>query len=135
MTGKPTETCYLQFLLNNVCPPSFKIEAGHPDATDLTRDCSPGNSDAMDILTLGLGRVLGLELGRQDVSGLKNTGVNFLASGRSRQDVADPLTFFCIICVLRRLYIASCQPLFLNFRPLDARQRRSTTCYHCYVTI
>ena len=45
----------------------------------------------MDILTLGLGRVLGLELGRQDVPGLKNTGVNFLASGRSRQDVADPL--------------------------------------------
>ena len=33
----------------------------------------------MDILTLGLGR--GLELGRQDVPGLKNTGVNFLASG------------------------------------------------------
>ena len=47
----------------------------------------------MDILTLGLGlgRVLGLELGRQDVPGLKNTGVNFLASGRSRQDVADPI--------------------------------------------
>ena len=52
----------------------------------------------MDILTLGLGlalglglgRVSGLELGRQDVPGLKNTGVNFLASGRSRQDVADP---------------------------------------------
>ena len=58
----------------------------------LTRNFSPGNSDAMDILTLGLGRVLGLELGRQDVPGLKNTGVNFLASGRSRQDVADPLT-------------------------------------------
>ena len=46
----------------------------------------------MDILTLGLGRVLGLELGRQDVPGVKNTGVNFLASGRSRQDVADPFT-------------------------------------------
>ena len=49
----------------------------------------------MDILTLGLGlelgRVLGLELGRQNVPGLKNTGVNFLASGRSRQDVADPV--------------------------------------------
>ena len=34
----------------------------------LTRDFSPGNSDAMDILTLGLGlglgRALGLELGR-----------------------------------------------------------------------
>ena len=47
----------------------------------------------MDILTLGLGlgRVSGLELGRQDVPGLKNTGVNFLASGRLRQDVADPL--------------------------------------------
>ena len=44
----------------------------------------------MDILTLGLGRVLGLELGRQDVPGLKNTRENFLASGRSRQDVADP---------------------------------------------
>ena len=29
------------------------IEAGHPDATDLTRDFSLGNSDAMDILTLG----------------------------------------------------------------------------------
>ena len=60
--------------------------------TDLTRDFSPENSDIMDILTLGLGleRVLGLELGRQDVPGLKNTGVNFLASGRSRQDVADP---------------------------------------------
>ena len=41
----------------------------------LTRDFSPGNSDAMDILTLGL------ELGRQNVPGLKNTGVNFLASG------------------------------------------------------
>ena len=73
-------------------------EAGHPDATDLTRDFSPGNSDAMDILTLRLGlglrlgRVLGLELGRQDVPGLKNTRVNFLASGRSRQDVADPST-------------------------------------------
>ena len=69
-------------------------EAGHPDTTDLTRDFSPGNSDAMDILTLGLGlglgRVLGLELGHQDVPGLKNTGVNFLTSGRSRQDVADP---------------------------------------------
>ena len=47
----------------------------------LTRAFSPGNSDAMDILTLGLGRVLGLELGRQDVPVLKNTGVNFLASG------------------------------------------------------
>ena len=65
-------------------------EAGHPDATDLTRAFSPGNSDAMDILTLGLRRVLGLELGRQDVPGLNNTGVNFLASGRSRQEVADP---------------------------------------------
>ena len=41
----------------------------------------------MDILTLGL------ELGRQDVPGLKNTGVNFLASGQSRQDVADPLGY------------------------------------------
>ena len=62
----------------------------------MTRDLSPGNPDAMDILTLGLGlglglwRVLVLELGRQDVPGLKNTGVSFLASGRSRQDVADP---------------------------------------------
>ena len=52
----------------------------------------------MDILTLGLElglwlrRVLGLELGRQNVPGLKNTGGNFLASGRSRQDVADPAT-------------------------------------------
>ena len=77
-----------------LCP--VLIKAGHPDATDLTRDFSPGNSDAMDILTLGLGlglglgRVLGLELGRQGVPGLKNTGVNFLASGRSHQDVADP---------------------------------------------
>ena len=48
----------------------------------------------MDILTLGLGlglgRVLGLELGHQDVPGLKNTGVNFLASGWSCRDVADP---------------------------------------------
>ena len=39
----------------------------------------------MDILTLGLGlglgRVLGFELGRQDIPGLKNTGVNFLTSG------------------------------------------------------
>ena len=46
-------------------------EAGHLDATDLTRDYSPGNPDAMDILTLGLGlglgRVLGLELELQDV--------------------------------------------------------------------
>ena len=65
-------------------------EAGHPDATDLTEDFSPGNSDAMDNLTLGLGRVLGLELGHQDVPGLKNIGVNFLVSGRSRQDVEDP---------------------------------------------
>ena len=65
-------------------------EAGHPDATDLTRAFSPGNSDAMDIPTFGLGRVSGLELERQDVPCLKNTGVNFLASGRSRQDVADP---------------------------------------------
>ena len=74
---------------------SYSDEAGHPDATDLTRDFSPGNSDAIDILTLGLGlglgRVLGLELERQDVPGLKNTGVNFLASGRSRQDVADAI--------------------------------------------
>ena len=73
-----------------------QFEAGHPDATDLTRDFPPGNSDVMDTLTLGLGlglglgRVLGLELGHQDVPGLKNTGVNFLASGRSRQDDADP---------------------------------------------
>ena len=70
-------------------------EAGHPDATDLTRDFSPANFDVMDILTLGLGlglrRVLGLELGRQDVPGIKNIGVNFLASGHSRQDVADPV--------------------------------------------
>ena len=40
---------------------------------------------------LGLGRVLGLNLGRQDVPGFKNTGVNFLASGRPRQDIADPM--------------------------------------------
>ena len=75
--------------------PLINSEAGHPDVTDLMRDFSPGNSDAMDILTLGLGlglgRVLGLELGRQDVPGLKNTGVNFLASGGSLQDVADPI--------------------------------------------
>ena len=45
----------------------------------------------MDILTLGLGRVLGLELGRQDVPGLINTRMSFLAPGRSRQNVADPL--------------------------------------------
>ena len=47
----------------------------------------------MDILTLGLGlgRVLGLELRRQDVPGFKNTGVHFLVSGQLRQDVADPL--------------------------------------------
>ena len=74
-------------------------EAGHPDVTDLTRDFSSGNSDAMDILTLGLelglGRVLGLELGRQDVPGLKNTGVNFLTLGWSRQDVADPICLRC----------------------------------------
>ena len=66
------------------------------------RDFSPGNSDVMDILTLGLGlvlgRVLGLELGRQDVPGLKNTGVNFLASGRSRQDVADPPVYTLLCC-------------------------------------
>ena len=35
--------------------------------------------------------MLGLELGRQDVPGLKNIGVHFLASVQSRQDVADPL--------------------------------------------
>ena len=58
----------------------------------------------MDILTLGLGRVLGLELGRQDVPGLKNTEMNFLASGRSRQDVGDlaitwlvGVTIYCTI--------------------------------------
>ena len=75
-----------------LCRPSYPsfCEAGHPDATDLTRDFSPGNSDAMDILTIGLGLGLGLELGRQHVPGLKNTEVNFLVSGRSRQDVADP---------------------------------------------
>ena len=67
-------------------------EAGHPDATNLTWDFSYGNSDAMDILTLGLGRVLGLEFERQDVPGLKNTEVNFLASGWLHQDVADPIT-------------------------------------------
>ena len=70
-----------------LCALNF-VEAGHPDVTDLTRDFSPGNSDAMDILTLGLGRVL--ELGRQYVPGLKNTGVNILATGRLRQDMADP---------------------------------------------
>ena len=54
----------------------------------------------MDILTLGLGlklgleRVLELELGHQDVPGLKNTGVNIIASGQSRQDVADPFLSF-----------------------------------------
>ena len=57
-----------------------------PKQDILTRDFSLGNSDAMDILRLGLGpglglgRVLGLELRCQDVPGLKNTGVNFLAS-------------------------------------------------------
>ena len=75
-------------------PWSTNIEAGHSGATDLTQDFSFGNSDAIDILTLGLGlglgRVLGLELGCQDVSGLKNTVVNFLASGWLRQDDADP---------------------------------------------
>ena len=65
------------------------------------QDFSPGNSDAMDMLTLGLGRVLGLELGHQDVPGLKNTKVNFLALGRSRQDVVDPYSWasaFRFIC-------------------------------------
>ena len=71
-------------------PTSGNNEAGHPDATDLTQDFSLGNSDAMDNLTLGLGRLLGLELGHKDVPGLKNTGLNFLASGRLCQDVADP---------------------------------------------
>ena len=70
----------------------------------------------MDILTLGLGlglglgRVLGLELGRQDVPGLKNTGMNFLASGRSRQDVVDPsaraLRSDSRTCFGRHLYLA-----------------------------
>ena len=80
--------------MNLDCNTNSDIEAGHPDATDLTQDFSLGNSDVMDILTLGLGlgRVLGLELGRQDVPGLKNTRVNFLASGWSHQDVADPLS-------------------------------------------
>ena len=47
--------------------------------TDQTRDFSRENSDAVDILRLelglglGLGRVLELELGHQDVPGLKNT--------------------------------------------------------------
>ena len=79
----------------------FITEAGHPDVTDLTRGFSPGNSDAMDILTLGLelGRMLGLELGRQDVPGFKNTRVNFLASGRSCQDVADPFITWCLVVV------------------------------------
>ena len=70
----------------------------------LTRDFSRRNSDAMDILTLGLGlglgRVLGLELGHQDAPGLKNTRVNFFASGRSHQDVADPCRqgLLCTTC-------------------------------------
>ena len=70
----------------------MNAEAGHPDATDLMRDYSVGNPDAMDILMLGLGLGLGkvLGLGHQDVPGLKNTKVSFLASGRSRQNVADP---------------------------------------------
>ena len=80
--------CIKKVCLLNIYLYPKKVKAGHPNATDLMRDFSPGNSDAMDILTLGLGRVL--ELGRQDVPGLKNTGVNFLASGRSREDVADP---------------------------------------------
>ena len=53
------------------------------------------NSDTMDMLTLelglGLGRELGLEFGRQDVLGLKNIAVSFLASVRLRQDVANSI--------------------------------------------
>ena len=69
----------------------FLVEAGHPDAIDLTGDYLPGNPDAMNILTLGLGsgRVFGLELGHQDVPDVTIPGVSFLASGRSCQDVAD----------------------------------------------
>ena len=58
----------------------------------------------MDILTLrlglglGLGKVLGLELGRQDVPGLKNTGLNFLASGRSWTQISGGV--FCLILLL-----------------------------------
>ena len=100
-------------------------EAEHPDATDLTRNFSPGNSDAMDILTLGLGlglglgRVLGLELGRQDVPGLKNTGVNFLVSDRSRQDVTDVLYDRYLkrkaVQKMSRCVQIKIQAIFLNF--------------------
>ena len=68
----PTSTYFVPFKSQKTqLTNSHEHEAGHPDARLFT-----GNSDAMDILTLGLGRVLGLELGRQDVIGLKNTGVN-----------------------------------------------------------
>ena len=90
-----TSFVYLFIFIEGNAVSVMNSETGHPDATDLTRDYSSGNSDAMDKLTLGLGlglgRVLGLELRRQDVLGLKNTAVSFLASGRSRQDVADPI--------------------------------------------
>ena len=73
----------------------FLTKAGHPDATNLKWNYSLANPDAMDSimlgLELGLGRVLGLELGRQDVPGLKNTGVSFLASG-CRGPVFDTLS-------------------------------------------
>ena len=60
------------------------------------RDYLPANPDAMDNLTLelglGLGRVLGLELGHQGVPGLNNTEVSFLTSGcrRPYKDGAPP---------------------------------------------
>ena len=71
----------------------------------------------MDILRLGLGpglglgRVLGLELGSQDVPGFKNTGVNFLASGRSRQNVADP------IFLQRSIVLQLTDPTLLHVTP------------------
>ena len=71
----------------------------------------------MDILTLGLG----LELGRQDVPGLKNTRVNFLASGRLHQDVADPRGYSPLLQQVSLLWIQTKTFCCARFQPLRIR--------------